>query len=127
MVANRIRILVVDDNENVLDALSEMLDQHSDRIQVVGRATGAAGALEVLRREAVDLVLMDIRMPGLDGVEATRIIHVEQPDVPVVLMSAYDVGERDREGAAAGAAAVVGKGDSPAALLDTVFAVAGSA
>ena len=112
-----IRVLVVDDEELVRTGLRLILDAEPD-IGVVGTASDGRQALAEVRRLCPDVVLMDIRMPGLDGLEATRRILTE-PDVPpckVVILTTFDVDEHVYEALRAGASGFLLK-DVPADQL----------
>jgi DNA-binding NarL/FixJ family response regulator len=119
-----IRVLVVDDEELVRTGLRLILDAEPD-IGVVGTASDGRQALAEVRRLCPDVVLMDIRMPGLDGLEATRRIFTE-PDVPpckVVILTTFDVDEHVYEALRAGASGFLLK-DVPADQLAHAIRVA---
>jgi len=119
-----IRVLVVDDEELVRTGLRLILDSEPD-IAVVGTASDGRQAVAEVRRLCPDVVLMDIRMPGLDGLEATRRILTE-PDVPpcrVVILTTFDVDEHVYEALRAGASGFLLK-DVPAAQLAHAIRVA---
>jgi DNA-binding NarL/FixJ family response regulator len=119
-----IRVLVVDDEELVRTGLRLILDAEPD-IGVVGTASDGRQALAEVRRLCPDVVLMDIRMPGLDGLEATRRILTE-PDVPpckVVILTTFDVDEHVYEALRAGASGFLLK-DVPADQLAHAIRVA---
>lgn len=82
------RILVVDDDALVRDAIQELLEGMG--LAVVGAVEDGFRAVETAGIVEPDVVLMDVRMPGMDGLEATRRIRLLHPDVQVVLLSAYD-------------------------------------
>ena len=85
----RVRLLVVDDHPVVRSGIVGMLSGESD-LQVVGQAADGAEAIALTAELAPDVILMDLRMPGLDGVEATRRISA-RPDAPrVVVLTTYD-------------------------------------
>ena len=89
LCARSVRLLIVDDHPVVRSGLVGMLDSAVD-IDVVGQAVDGAAAVELAGELAPDVVLMDLRMPGLDGVEATRRI-LAAPDPPrVVVLTTYD-------------------------------------
>jgi DNA-binding NarL/FixJ family response regulator len=119
-----IRVLVVDDEELVRTGLRLILDAEPD-LAVVGTASDGRQAVAEVRRLCPDVVLMDIRMPGLDGLEATRRILTE-PDVPpckVVILTTFDVDEHVYEALRAGASGFLLK-DVPADQLAHAIRVA---
>ena len=119
-----IRVLVVDDEELVRTGLRLILDAEPD-LDVVGTASDGRQAVAEVRRLCPDVVLMDIRMPGLDGLEATRRILTE-PDVPpckVVILTTFDVDEHVFEALRAGASGFLLK-DVPADQLAHAIRVA---
>jgi two-component system nitrate/nitrite response regulator NarL len=102
------RILVAEDDEAFLDALEAVL--HADgAFAVVGRARNGQEAVELAEELQPDLVVMDIEMPVLDGVDATRILHERMPGLPVLAISGHDYEERVLDIRAAGAADYVRK------------------
>jgi DNA-binding NarL/FixJ family response regulator len=119
-----VRVLVVDDEELVRTGLRMILDAEPD-LDVVGTAADGRQALAEVRRLCPDVVLMDIRMPGLDGLEATRRI-LTGPDVPpcrVVILTTFDVDEHVYEALRAGASGFLLK-DVPADQLAHAIRVA---
>ena len=126
----KIRVLVVDDDPNFVEATRVSLAADR-RIEVVG---GAASGEEAVRQAAAlrpEVVAMDVAMPGLDGMEATRLIRKDQPDCRVVLVSGsifVDRGDEGLEAAhAAGASAYVVKSRVALDLAEVVVSVARSA
>ncbi|GLY33028.1 response regulator transcription factor [Kineosporia sp. NBRC 101731] len=83
-----IRVVVADDQAAVREPLAAVLDL-SDDIDVVAAVADGAQVLQILAREPVDVVLMDLRMPGLDGIETTRRLSEEYPDVAVVVLTTF--------------------------------------
>jgi two-component system nitrate/nitrite response regulator NarL len=102
------RILVAEDDEAFLDALEAVL-QADGAFVVVGRAHNGQEALDLAEELQPDLVVMDIEMPVLDGVEATRILQERMPDLPVLAISGHDYEERVLDIRSAGAADYVRK------------------
>jgi DNA-binding NarL/FixJ family response regulator len=82
------QILIADDHELVRDGFKQMLGYEED-LKVVGEASNGREAVELCRKLQPDLVLMDVRMPDMDGLEATRVIKAEQASVSVLIISIY--------------------------------------
>ena len=97
-----IRIVVVDDHAAVRLGLADFLGAHDD-VEVVGEAENGAQAVAVSKAVHPDVVVMDIRMPELDGIEATRLIKADHPDTGVLLLTAYEEDELAAAGRQAGA------------------------
>lgn len=87
-----IKVLLVDDQKLIREGIQMMLSLH-DNISVVGEAINGEEAIEILEKEEVDLLLMDIRMPVMDGVAATRIAKEICPDVKVLVLTTFDEDE----------------------------------
>ena len=97
-----LRILVAEDDESFLEAISLLLEQ-DDRFVVAGRARNGHEAVALAGEVAPDAVVLDIEMPVLDGVEATRRLREAAPDLPIVAVSGHDYEERVLEIRQAGA------------------------
>lgn len=97
-----LRILVAEDDESFLEAISLLLEQ-DDRFVVAGRARNGREAVALAGEVAPDAVVVDIEMPILDGVEATRRLREAAPDLPIVAVSGHDYEERVLEIRQAGA------------------------
>lgn len=83
-----IRVVIADDQTSVREALATMLDLIED-ISVVGTAADGESAIAEVRRTETDVVLMDLRMPGIGGVEATARLQTQFPDIPVVVLTTF--------------------------------------
>ena len=118
-----IRVVIVDDQSVVLAGLRPLLE-NSDDIRVVGEATDGMAAIMLARTERPDVVLMDIRMPGMDGVEATRRITEELADVRVIVLTTFEQEEYVFESLRAGASGFLGKDVEPERLREAVRVVA---
>ena len=101
-MARPFRILVAEDDESFLDAIALLLEQ-DNRFVVVGRARNGREAVTLTEQVAPDALVMDIEMPVLDGVEATRLVRQTAPDLPIVAVSGHDYEERVLEIRQAGA------------------------
>jgi DNA-binding NarL/FixJ family response regulator len=117
-----IRVLLVDDQVLVRTGFRMVLDAQTG-IEVVGEAADGRGAIEVLRSTAADVVLMDVRMPRMDGIEATRIICA-QPDCPkVIILTTFDLDEYAFSALKAGAAGFLLKDAGPEQLIEAIRVV----
>jgi DNA-binding NarL/FixJ family response regulator len=116
-------VVIVDDHPVVRAGLRELLRATND-IDVIGEAADGAQAVEVVAALAPDLVLMDLAMPALDGIEATRRITAQQPSVVVLALTTYDEPERIRAALAAGARGYLRKDVGPDQLVAGIRAAA---
>lgn len=123
MDADVIRVLVVDDHALHRDGIRQILGQHPD-IQLIGEAESAELALVLINQLHPTVVLMDIRLPGMNGIEATRRIHRDHPRTRVLVVTAYDDDEYVRGALEAGASGHLSKAAPGRQLIDAVRAVA---
>jgi two-component system, NarL family, response regulator NreC len=115
------RILVAEDDDEFLAAVETVLEADG-RFAVAGRARNGREAVEIAGRLQIDAIVMDIEMPELDGVEATRQLQEQQPDVPVIAISGTDYEERVLEIRDAGAVDYVRKARVDEDLADALIA-----
>jgi DNA-binding NarL/FixJ family response regulator len=119
-----IRVLIADDEEMVRYGFRMILEAQPD-IAVVGEAEDGVSAVEAARRLTPDVVLMDIRMPKMDGLEATRILLSRMPNAPrVVVLTTFDRDEFVYDALKAGASAFLLKASPPEQLAQAVRVVA---
>jgi DNA-binding NarL/FixJ family response regulator len=124
-----IRVLLADDQTLLRSALRVLVDSEPD-MEVVGEAVDGAQAVLLARSARADVVLMDIRMPGTDGLAATRLISAdpELANVRVVMLTTFEVDEYVAQSLRAGASGFLGKGAEPDELLNAIrIAAAGDA
>lgn len=119
-----VRVLIADDQALVRAGFRVLVDSAAD-LEVVGEASDGREALELALSERPDVVLMDIRMPGLDGLAATRAIaEAAGPDGPrVIILTTFDIDEYVFEALRAGASGFLLKDTEPAELLQAVRVV----
>jgi DNA-binding NarL/FixJ family response regulator len=121
MPGDRVRVVIADDQRLFAEALEAILSTDG-RIAVVGRATDGQTAVELVRMEQPDVVLMDIAMPVLDGISAAERIRAEAPATRVVMLTGSQAPQDISRARAAGAAGYVTKdqiaGDLVRAILD---------
>ena len=120
-----IRVLIADDQGLVRAGFRALLHARDD-IEVVGEASDGAGAVDLARKLRPDVILMDIRMPGLDGLEATRQIaaDVELADVRIVILTTFGLDEYLFDALRFGASGFLLKDTEPADLATAVRVVA---
>lgn len=118
------RILLVDDQPLLLQGFAMILSVEPD-LEVVGQATDGAAAVEAVASLRPDVVLMDVQMPGLDGIEATRRIVAEHAQVRVVVLTTFDRDDYLFDALAAGASGFLLKNADPDDLVDAIRTVAG--
>jgi DNA-binding NarL/FixJ family response regulator len=116
---NTIRLLLVDDHAIVRAGLRALLDSAGD-VQVIAEAENGQQAVEAAARLRPDVVLMDIGMPRLNGMEASRQIAHEVPTTKVLVLSSYSDGQHVRQAIAAGAAGYLMKQSAAAELLEAI-------
>ena len=114
-----IRILVVDDQQLVRMGLRMLFEQAQD-IEILGEADNGAEAVRLAERLTPDVVLMDLRMPGMDGITATRRILAARPATRVVALTTFDDDDHLYPVLAAGACGFLVKDTPPTELLDAV-------
>ncbi len=123
MSENTIRVALVDDQPLLRTGFGLILDAEDD-LDVVGEASDGAAAVQLVAREKPDVVLMDVRMPVMDGIEATRRIVGEFPDTRVIILTTFDLDEYAFNGLTAGASAFLLKDVDPEELVRAVRLVA---
>ena len=113
------RLLITDDHALVRDGLRSMLEDESG-LEVVGEAANGREALQLCRSLMPDLVLMDVRMPEMDGLEATRVIKQELPFISILMVTMHENPDYLLEALSAGAAGYVLKGASGDRLVNAI-------
>jgi len=117
-----IRTVVADDQEMVRDGLAAILATEAD-LDIVGTAADGAGAIDVARRERPDVVVMDVRMPGTDGIEATRVITRAEWS-RVLVLTTFDLDDYVFQAVRAGASGFLLKDAPRGRLADAIRSVA---
>jgi DNA-binding NarL/FixJ family response regulator len=121
-----IRVLLADDQALLRSAFRVLVDSEPD-MEVVGEASDGEEAVRLAKRERADVVLMDIRMPGTDGLAATRMISADPAlaHVRVVILTTFEVDDYVVQSLRAGASGFLGKGSEPDELLAAIRVAAG--
>ena len=119
-----IRILIADDHAVIRDGLSMILGLQDD-FTVIGQAQDGLEAVELCRRSAPDVVIMDLIMPKLDGCAATQKITSENPDIRILLLTSYTESSKILHAIKGGASGAIGKNAPREELLSAIRSVAG--
>lgn len=121
-INDTIKIMLVEDHRLVRESFAQMLELEEEFV-VVGQAANANDALHLALSLKPDVILMDIKLPGVNGIEATRMIKKELPDTEIMMLSMYDEEEYVREAVKAGATGYVLKDISQEDLIRNIKVV----
>jgi DNA-binding NarL/FixJ family response regulator len=122
MTASAIRVLLVDDDATFLESLEALLAS-DQRLEIVGKALSGAEALEVAAANQPDVVVVDVRMPGMSGIECGRLIRERDPHSRVILISGSIFDDQRPDPAESRASAYLAKSEVTAHLHATLVAV----
>lgn len=118
----RVRVLIADDQTLFRVGLARLLSE-DPRVEVVGQAGDGLEAVRLARSLQPDVVLMDLKMPELDGIEATRRIVAEQPSVRVLLLTGFEADNHVLQALRAGASGYILKDSRPDSIVSSLLAV----
>ncbi len=118
---NKIRVVLVDDHIVMRQGLARLLQEAPD-MEIVGEASDGEAAVHLVRQTLPHVVLMDISMPGMNGIQATQIIHAELPDIRIIGLSMFEEGEQAAAMRAAGAAEYLTKSGPSDAIIHAIRA-----
>ncbi|MGH3072372.1 MAG: response regulator [Gaiellaceae bacterium] len=117
-----LRVVIADDDEAYAELVAALL-QRCGELEVIGIAKDGEEAVQLACWQDADVVLMDIDMPRIDGITATRLVRKARPRVCVLMLTGADP-DRVQEARAAGATAYINKENAPADLVPTLLALA---
>jgi DNA-binding NarL/FixJ family response regulator len=123
MADQGLRILLADDQVLFAETLCTLLNNYAGDIVVVGLAENGEKAVAMTREHKPNIILMDVRMPELDGVEAVRIIKEEFPEIKIIMLSTYREDDLVRSSLMAGASGYLLKDISPTELITAIRAL----
>jgi DNA-binding NarL/FixJ family response regulator len=118
-----IRVLLVDDHDLVREGLSQIIQTTSDMV-IAGEAANGQNAMTLLRKQSFDIVLMDIALPGQNGLHWLKLIKIEQPRLPVLMLTMYDEQQYAVRCMRAGAAGYLTKRHASTELLTAIRRIA---
>ncbi len=115
----KVRILVADDHTVLRQGLTQLLSQEPD-FEIVGEAANGVEAIDLAEKLQPDVILMDLGMPVMDGIEATRIIHQASPKIRIIWLSMYLKQDVGKDIVNAGAVGFVSKSEPKKQLLKVI-------
>lgn len=118
-----IKVMLADDHAVVRRGLRQIIADSGD-IEVIGEASDYAELTALMRRETCDVLVLDISMPGKNGIEILKIVHERQPKLPVLILSMYPEDQYALRALKAGAAGYVTKDSAPEKLVDAIRVLA---
>ncbi len=121
-MAKPIRIVIADDHPIVREGLATVLGMEED-LEVVGQAVNGVEAVSLARDLRPDVILMDLQMPEMDGVQAIRQVKEQSPEIGVIILTTFDTDEYIFSGIEAGARAYLLKDSPPTEVLEAIRAV----
>lgn len=121
-MAGPIKIVIVDDHPIVREGLATVLGMEED-LEVVGRAANGVEAVSLARDLRPDVILMDLQMPEMDGVQAIREIKAQSPEIGIIILTTYETDEYIFAGLEAGARSYLLKDSPPTQVLEAIRAV----
>lgn len=120
---NKIRVMLVDDQVLFVNSLKDVIEMRTDDIEVVGIALNGMQALELAEKANPKIVLMDVRMPGMDGVEACKKITERFPEIKIMMLTTFDDDEYVYDAIGVGAIGYLLKNIPPSELIDAIRAI----
>ena len=122
-IMEKIKIVLADDQILFVESLKIVLEMRAKDIKIVGIAMNGEEAFQCVQKEQPDIILMDVRMPLLDGVEATKLIHKKFPNIKIIMLTTFDDDEYVYEALVHGAAGYLLKNIPPPELINSIRSI----
>ncbi|MDR0623897.1 MAG: response regulator transcription factor [Treponema sp.] len=119
----KINILLVDDQSLITESLNTFLSNYAEDVQVIGTASNGKEAVAITEKEQPHIILMDVLMPEMGGIEAVGLIKSKYPEIKIIMLSTYDEDEYVRAAILAGASGYLLKAISPTELITAIRAL----
>ncbi len=120
---DRIRVVLADDQILFVESLKNVLETRTKDIKVIGIAYDGEEAIKIIENQKPDIILMDVRMPNINGVEATKIIHKNHPGIGIIMLTTFNDDEYIHEALSNGAMGYLLKNIPPIELISSIRAV----
>jgi len=125
MPNGRIKVLIADDQIMFAESIKYIIESRASDIEIVGIAANGRKAIAMATDLRPDIVLMDVRMPEIDGVEATRVVHLKAPRIKILMLTTFDDDEYVKTSLIQGAIGYLLKSMPPVELINAIRAVNG--
>ncbi len=120
---NKIRILIVDDQQLFADGLQVVIESRAPQFEVIGIANNGIQAIDIVNNYKPNIVLMDVRMPEMDGVEATKLIHKKYPEIKILILTTFTDDEYVKQSLKYGAVGYLLKNRPAGELVNSIKAL----
>ncbi len=120
---DEINVLLVDDQILFIESLKTVLETLTDDIRIISIAHNGLEAIKLVKKHVPDIILLDVRMPGMDGVETVKILHKKYPEIKIMMLTTFDDDEYVHKALGYGAAGYLLKDVPPADLIDSIRAL----
>jgi DNA-binding NarL/FixJ family response regulator len=120
---DQIKILLVDDQILFIESLKAVLETLTDDIQVINIAHNGMEAVKLVKKQIPDIILLDVRMPGMDGVETVKVLHKKYPGIKIMMLTTFDDDAYVHKALEYGAAGYLLKDVPPADLINSIRAL----
>ena len=120
---NKIRILIVDDQQLFADGLQVVIESRAPQFEVIGIANNGIQAIDIVNNYKPNIVLMDVRMPEMDGVEATKLIYKKYPEIKILILTTFTDDEYVKQSLKYGAVGYLLKNRPAGELVNSIKAL----
>ncbi len=120
---DKIKVLLVDDQILFIESLKTVIETLTEDIRIINIAHNGLEAIKMVKKETPDIILLDVRMPGMDGVEAVKILHRKYPQIKIMMLTTFDDDYYVHEALEHGAAGYMMKDVPPADLINSIRAM----
>ncbi len=120
---DKIKVLLVDDQILFIESLKAVIETLTEDIRIINIAHNGLEAIKMVKKETPDIILLDVRMPGMDGVETVKILHRKWPQIKIMMLTTFDDDYYVHEALEYGAAGYMLKDVPPADLINSIRAM----